>query len=365
MLQAGPGRREPGPRTLSRAGPLVPGGRRAHDPVMSASQPGSTPSSSSGSGCPFTGVGPGGAPLPGDAARAGPGTPANARRTGPGADIHTLDPGIHDDLKNKLDYIGYLGLEQLLSCQRPLSDPPHHDELLFIIQHQTTELWFKLAIHEVREAMRLVAADQLEASFKILARVKHIQSQLLNQWSVLATLTPSEYVQFRHVLGPASGLQSHQFRLMEFLLGGKDERLLALFRHKPEVHAELEAALRGPSLYDEYLRHLARRGLAVPRDMLERDFTKTHSESHPGVIAVFKEVYNNPEKYWDEYEMAEKLVDIDEAYALWRFRHTKVVQRIIGWKRGTGGTSGVNYLQQGVDKRYFPELWDVRTEIGT
>ncbi|MCC6677331.1 MAG: tryptophan 2,3-dioxygenase [Phycisphaerales bacterium] len=292
-------------------------------------------------------------------------TPTNPGRAGDHSapDIHSLDPGIHADLKNKLDYAGYLRLDDLLSCQAPLSSPPHHDELLFIIQHQTTELWFKLAIHEVREAMRLVAADQLEASFKILARVKHIQAQLLNQWSVLATLTPSEYVQFRHVLGPASGLQSHQFRLMEFLLGGKEERLVPLFRHNPAAHADLEAALRGPSLYDEYLRHLARRGLPVPREVLERDYTKTH-ESHPGVVAVFKAIYSDPERYWDEYEMAEKLVDIDEAYALWRFRHVKVVQRIIGWKRGTGGTAGVSYLAQGVDRRYFPELWDVRTEIG-
>jgi len=278
-------------------------------------------------------------------------------------DIRSLDPGIHSDLRNKLDYAGYLKLDQLLSCQTPLSSPPHHDELLFIIQHQTTELWFKLAIHEVREAMRLVAADQLEASFKILARVKHIQSQLLNQWSVLATLTPSEYIQFRHVLGPASGLQSHQFRIMEFLLGAKEERLLALFRHNEAAHSALEAALRSPSLYDEFLRHLSRRGLPVPREVLERDVATPH-ESHPGVLAVFKAIYSDPERYWDEYEMAEKLVDIDEAYALWRFRHVKVVQRIIGWKRGTGGTAGVNYLNQGVDRRFFPELWDVRTEIG-
>ncbi|GMV24243.1 MAG: tryptophan 2,3-dioxygenase [Phycisphaerae bacterium] len=278
------------------------------------------------------------------------------------------NPGPHDlaglktDLHGKLDYTTYLGLDQLLSAQRPLSQPVHHDELLFIIQHQTTELWFKLVIHELRAAMSFIRADQLEPTFKILARVKHIQSQLLNQWSVLATLTPTEYVQFRHVLGPASGVQSHQNRLIEFLMGNKDRRMLAVFAHSPAIHAELKAALESPSIYDEFLRYLGRRGHAIPREVLDRDVSQPHT-SHPGVLAVFKQVYENVHPHWDAYEMAEKLMDIDESYALWRYRHVKVVQRVIGFKRGTGGTSGVSYLRQLTDIVFFPELWEVRTHI--
>ncbi|MBS0187238.1 MAG: tryptophan 2,3-dioxygenase [Planctomycetes bacterium] len=267
------------------------------------------------------------------------------------------------DLHGKLDYATYLGLDRLLSAQRPLSSPEHHDETLFIIQHQTTELWFKLVIHELREAMRLVAADQLEPSFKILARVKHIQQQLLGQWSVLATLTPTEYVQFRHVLGPASGIQSYQNRLIEYLLGNREARFVEVFKHQPEVYKTLNDALRAPSLYDEFLRHLARRGMPVPQDVLNRDLT-TQYEPHEGVLRVFKTIYDDPHRCWDAYEMCEKLVDIDEAALLWRFRHLKVVQRVIGMKRGTGGTAGAAYLRNIFDRPLFPELWDVRTMVG-
>lgn len=273
-----------------------------------------------------------------------------------------FDPNTKTELGGQLDYGGYLGLGTLLSCQRPLSSPPHHDEMLFIIQHQTTELWFKLVIHELREALGLISRDELEASFKVLARMKHIQQQLLGQWSVLATLTPSEYVQFRHVLGPASGIQSLQNRLIEFMLGHKDERMLAIFRHDSESYAALDAAYRAPSLYDEFLRYLARRGLPVPADVLQRDVRQRH-QPHAGVVEALRQVYEQPERWWDAYEMAEKLVDIDEAQCLWRFRHLKVVQRVIGLKRGTGGTAGVNYLRHIVDDSFFPELWDVRTEI--
>ena len=280
------------------------------------------------------------------------------------ADPRSIDHGLRDDLRGQLDYATYLGLPQLLSAQRPLSSPPHHDEMLFIIQHQTTELWFKLVIHEMRAAMQLIRHDELEASFKILARVKHIQAQLLNQWSVLATLTPSEYVQFRHVLGPASGIQSAQNRLVEFMMGNKDRRMLAIFRHDAAAYAELEHALLAPSVYDEFLRYLGRHGHAVPKEVLDRDVSEPHSP-HPGVVAVFKNIYEKPDGHWDAYEMCEKLVDVDEQYCLWRYRHIKVVQRVIGWKRGTGGTSGVPYLQKLLDKVFFPELWDVRTEIGT
>lgn len=274
----------------------------------------------------------------------------------------TYDPGTTTDLHGKLDYGSYLHLTEVLSAQKPLSVPEHHDELLFIIQHQTTELWMKLIIHELAAAIQHVRADRLEASFKILARVKHVFQQLIDQWSVLATLTPSEYVQFRHVLGPASGIQSWQNRLIEFLLGNKNAAMLAVFRHRPAIHAELDAALRAPSLYDEFLRHLARRGHAIPAEVLGRDLTQPH-QPHPNVLDAFRRVYENPSAHWDAYEMSEKLVDLDEQYSLWRYRHLKVVQRVIGMKRGTGGTAGVSYLQQVTHTVLFPELWDVRTEI--
>ena len=273
-----------------------------------------------------------------------------------------LDPGIVTDFRDRMTYGGYLQLDRLLSAQTPLSQPPHHDEMLFIIQHQTTELWFKLLLHELRAAIRFVQGDDLEPSFKILARVKHIQAQLVNQWSVLATLTPSEYSEFRHVLGPASGFQSHQYRLVEFLLGNKDVRMLEVHKQSPAAHAELLAALRAPSLYDEFLRHLARRGLSIPREVLDRD-PSGPPPRHPGLVAVFKQIYEEPKRYWDAYEMCVKLVDVDEQFAIWRFRHVKVVQRIIGAKRGTGGTAGFAYLKQLVDLTFFPDLWDVRTEL--
>jgi tryptophan 2,3-dioxygenase len=271
------------------------------------------------------------------------------------------DPaGMTTDLANKLDYTGYLALEGVLGAQRPLST--HHDEMLFIIQHQTTELWFKLIVHELEEALRLIRRDELEPTFKIFARVKHIQQLLLQQWGVLATLTPSEYVKFRHLLGPASGIQSYQNRMIEFILGRKDARMVAVFAHKPEIHAMVQRTLEAPTLYDECLRHLSRRGFALPKDVLDRDVTKPY-ESHEGVLAVWKEIYENPDKHWDCYELAEKLVDIDESHILFRFRHLKTVERIIGHKRGTGGTAGVKYLAQIAEDRMFPELWDVRTEI--
>ncbi|MBL9020349.1 MAG: tryptophan 2,3-dioxygenase [Myxococcales bacterium] len=266
------------------------------------------------------------------------------------------------ELAGKLDYATYLRLEQLLSAQRPLASPPHHDELLFIVQHQTSELWFKLVLHELRGAIEALQRMDARSCCKILARVSHIQSQLMNQWSVLATLTPSEYVQFRHVLGPASGIQSYQNRMIEFVLGNKDPRMLAVFQHDPPVLAQVKATYEAPTLYDEYLRFLARSGMTIPREVLERDVTKPH-RSHPDIVAALKKVYAEPVIYWNAYEMAEKLVDIDEAYALWRHRHVKVVSRVIGHKRGTGGTAGVAYLEKIVGNVFFPELWDVRTQL--
>src|SRR5216683_1887158 len=273
-----------------------------------------------------------------------------------------LEPSVVTDFQGRMTYGGYLQLDRLLSAQVPLSQPPHHDEMLFIIQHQTTELWFKLLLHELRAAVRFVQADDLEPSFKILARVKHIQAQLVNQWSVLATLTPTEYGEFRHVLGPASGLQSFQHRIIEFMLGNKDAQMLAVFAHDPPAHARVKAAFEAPSLYDEYLRFLARAGLSIPHEVLERDVTRPHTR-HPAIVATVKKIYQAPDTHWDAYELGEKLVDVDEQFAIWRFRHVKVVQRIIGSKRGTGGTAGYDYLKQLVDLTFFPDLWDVRTEL--
>jgi tryptophan 2,3-dioxygenase len=284
-----------------------------------------------------------------------PDRPGRARSGHPAA-------GLHTELEGRLDYKTYLRLDRLLSAQEPLSSPPHHDELLFIIQHQTTELWFKLVIHELHGAIAALRRDEAQPCYKILARISNIQSQLMSQWSVLATLTPSEYVQFRHVLGPASGIQSVQHRIIEFMLGNKDDGMLAVFAHDPEAHARVKAALEAPSLYDEYLRFLARSGLSIPREVLERDVTRPY-QRHPGIVVTIKQVYENTDRYWDAYELAEKLVDLDEAYALWRYRHLKVVSRIIGQKRGTGGTAGVGYLEQIAGRVFFPELWDVRTEL--
>jgi tryptophan 2,3-dioxygenase len=270
------------------------------------------------------------------------------------------DPGFITELAADTSYSGYLELERILSAQRPRSS--HHDEMLFIIQHQTSELWMKLMIHELAAAVEHVKADRLAPCFKILARVKQIQRQLFEQWSVLETLTPSEYVLFRDVLGPASGLQSHQFRAIEFLLGNKNARLVELQRHAPAVHAYLQRLLQSPSLYDEFLRYLARRGMPVPPERVERDWSQPY-ERHPGVVAVFKSIYEDTARHWAEYDMCEKLVDVEENFHLWRFRHVKTVERIIGFKRGTGGTAGVAFLRRTLEAALFPELIDVRTEI--
>ncbi len=276
-----------------------------------------------------------------------------------------LDPGLTSDLRGKLDYAGYLHLDQLLTAQETRSPHNAHDELLFIIQHQTSELWFKLMIHELRHARQLIKEDKLEAAFKDLSRVKNIQAQLVSQWGVLATLTPNDYIQFRASLGPSSGFQSYQNRLLEFLLGFKNREVIRFFEHRPEIKAEMEAELATPGIYDEFLQYLYRRGKAIPKEVLESDFT-TRRPAHAGVIAVFKDIYERPQDgNWDAYEMAEKLLDIDETHAVWRYRHYLVVRRIIGMKMGTGGSSGSAYLQSVVGEVFFPELWDVRTSIGT
>lgn len=271
------------------------------------------------------------------------------------------DPGIITSLGDDSSYGGYLWLKLLLSAQQPRSS--HHDEMMFIIQHQTSELWMKLAIHELTAAIAHVQADRLAPCFKILARVKQIQRQLFEQWAVLETLTPSEYAEFRDVLGPASGLQSHQFRAIEFLLGNKNAARVKLHAFDRQVHSYLQGLLNKPSLYDEYLRHLARRGMPVPPERVERDWSQPY-QSHPGVTAVFRSIYRNTNQYWAEYDMCEKLVDVEENFQLWRFRHVKTVERVIGFKRGTGGSAGVPFLRKSLEVALFPELINVRTEIG-
>jgi tryptophan 2,3-dioxygenase len=273
-----------------------------------------------------------------------------------------LEKGIETDLGGRLDYQGYLGLDRVLDAQHPLSDPPHHDEMLFIIQHQTAELWFKLIIHELKAAIAHLAADDASPCLKILARVKMIQQQLFDQWAVLETLTPSEYMQFRDVLGSASGFQSFQYRCVEFLLGNKNRDLTRLFSHQPRVLSELESVLESPSVYDEFLRYLGRRGLAVPEECMERDFSEPHEFSSE-LVDVLVGIYRDTGRWWTEYALCERLVDVEESFQLWRYRHLKSVERIIGHKTGTGGSSGVGFLEKALSLRFFPELMEVRTRL--
>jgi tryptophan 2,3-dioxygenase len=271
-----------------------------------------------------------------------------------------LETSIHVDLSRQETYAGYLQLDRILHSQTPRS--PVHDELLFIIQHQTSELWMKLMLHELDAALAFVQGDQLPATFKIFARVAHIQRMLFEQWAVLETMTPSEYLQFRDALGRSSGFQSYQYRALEFMLGNKDANLLLPHRQDEAIHDFLSKRLEQPSLYDEFLRYLARKGYEVPADRLARDFTQPYRKSE-AITSLFRTVYEDPEKHWVAYEMAEKLVDVEERFQLWRFRHMKTVHRIIGHKQGTGGSSGVTFLQKALELTFFPELWDVRTEL--
>jgi len=274
-----------------------------------------------------------------------------------------LEQGITTDLGERLSYGGYLQLDTLLSAQRPLSDPAHHDEMLFIVQHQVSELWMKLVIHELRAAIAHLRNDETEATQKILARVKQVQRQLFEQWGVLETLTPNEYLEFRHVLGPASGFQSLQYRLIEFLLGNKNAGMVAVFGHDAAASAELKVVLEAPSLYDEFLRWLARHGHDVPADRLERDWSVPASRDER-LVPVFQRIYEDADAHWEAYAMCEQLLDIEQSFQLWRFRHMKTVERIIGFRRGTGGSSGVGFLKQALELTFFPELLDVRTELG-
>ncbi len=275
-----------------------------------------------------------------------------------------LEAGIQTDLDGQITYGGYLQLGTLLSAQRPLSDPPHHDEMLFIVQHHVAELWMKLMLHELTAAVAHLRRDDVDACLKILARVKQVQRQLFEQWAVLETLTPSEYLEFRGVLGPSSGFQSLQYRKIEFTLGNKNAAMLKVFAHDPAGQAELRAVLEAPSLYDEFLRYLSRRGHAVPVELLDRDWTQPYHRN-AGLLPVLKRIYEGRAEFWPEYHLCEQLVDVEESFQLWRFRHMKTVERIIGHRRGTGGSSGVSFLKKALDLEFFPELLDVRTELGT
>ncbi len=274
-----------------------------------------------------------------------------------------LEEGIHTDLDGRITYGGYLRLDQLLASQQPLSDPPHHDEMLFIVQHQVSELWLKLVIHELSAAIAHLRRDEVWRCQKVLARCKQVLRQLTEQWSVLETLTPSEYMEFRDVLGPSSGFQSLQYRQVEFLLGNKNAAMLKVFAYDPAGQAALREALESPGLYDEFLRYLARWGHAVPARHLERDWSQPHVRD-PELLPVFERIYENTGTYWREYALCEDLVDLETQFQLWRFRHMRTVMRIIGFKRGTGGSSGVGFLKQALELTFFPELFDVRTQIG-
>ena len=274
-----------------------------------------------------------------------------------------LEADIHTDLAGRMTYAGYLHLDRLLSAQQPLSQPPHHDEMLFIVQHQVSELWMKLLVHELEAAIAHLRRDELDPCQKIFARCKQVIAQLTAMWSVLETLTPSEYMEFRHILGPSSGFQSLQYRVIEFLLGNKNAGMLKVFAHDPAGQARLRAVLESPSLYDEALAYLARHGHAVPARHLQRDWAQPHV-SDPALLPVLERIYGDTEAHWAEYHLCEDLVDLESQFQLWRFRHMRTVLRIIGFKPGTGGSSGVGFLRQALDLTFFPELFEVRTAIG-
>ncbi|HPO18455.1 MAG TPA: tryptophan 2,3-dioxygenase [Rubrivivax sp.] len=270
------------------------------------------------------------------------------------------DEGAKLDFARDMSYGDYLHLDQVLGAQHPLS--PNHNEMLFIVQHQTSELWMKLMLHELRAAVAAIGADQLPTAFKMLARVSRIMEQLVHAWDVLATMTPPEYSAIRPYLSSSSGFQSWQYRCIEFSLGNKNAAMLQPHAHRADLLAHVQAAYRAPSLYDEALRLLARRGLAVPAGHLERDWTQPYEPSD-AVEAAWLVVYRDPEHHWDLYQLGEELTDLEDAFRLWRFRHVTTVERIIGFKRGTGGTSGVGYLRKMLDVVLFPEIWKLRTDL--
>ena len=274
--------------------------------------------------------------------------------------VDLSDEAVHWDLSESLSYSQYLNLDKLLTAQHPLSY--QHDEMLFIIIHQVSELWMKLCLHELEATVACIRRDDLGPTFKMLARVSIIQQQLLHSWDVLATITPHDYSAFRNTLGKSSGFQSPQYRMLEFIIGNKNAESIKVFRSDPKAYEMLERSLRSPSLYDEVLRLLSRRGFNLPAEAIDRDFTMPYQASKQ-VVAAWLSVYHNSEKEWQLYELAERLVDLDYKFQLWRFAHVKTVERIIGNKRGTGGTGGVSYLTKALELKFFPELWTIRSSM--
>ena len=276
------------------------------------------------------------------------------------ADIVHSEADVQLDFAHSMSYGDYLSLDAILGAQHPRS--PDHNEMLFIVQHQTSELWMKLMLHELRAAMDHVAKDELGTAFKMLARVSRIMEQLVHAWDVLATMTPPEYSAIRPYLDSSSGFQSYQYRCIEFSLGNKNAAMLRPHAHRPHLLAHVEAAYRSPSLYDEALRLLARRGIGVPATHLERDWSLPYP-ADGGVESAWLVVYRDPQRYWDLYQLGEELTDLEDAFRLWRFRHVTTVERVIGFKRGTGGTGGVSYLRKMLDVVLFPEIWSLRTQL--
>ena len=268
--------------------------------------------------------------------------------------------GAQMSFDGRLSYGDYLQIDRILDSQRLLTGA--HDEMLFIIQHQTSELWMRLALHELDAARSAIAADRVREAFKMLARIARIFEQLNSAWDVLRTMTPSDYTTFREGLGQSSGFQSHQYRLIEFAVGNRNLAMIRPHAHRPDLVVLLEAELARPSLYDEALRFLARAGLPVPQDVLERDL-RSHWAPHEGVQQVWELVYRDPKAHWEAYELAEKLVDFEDYFRRWRFNHVTTVERVIGFKRGTGGTAGVQYLRRMLEVELFPELWHLRTTL--
>ena len=286
--------------------------------------------------------------------------PDRSETIGPKPFVDLSDEQVFWDLSESLSYGQYLKLDKLLDAQQPLSY--QHDEMLFIMIHQVSELWMKLCLHELHATVACIRKDDLGPTFKMLSRVSTIQQQLLQSWDVLATITPYDYSAFRNALGKSSGFQSCQYRMLEFLIGNKNADAIKVFKADPPSYEILERTLRAPSLYDEVLRLLSRRGLDVPAAAIDRDFSQPYQASKQ-VAAAWLSVYHNSEKEWDLYDLAERLVDLDYKFQLWRFAHVKTVERIIGYKRGTGGTGGVSYLTKALELKFFPELWTIRTSM--
>ncbi len=274
--------------------------------------------------------------------------------------FNPAEDGAQMSFDARMSYGDYLQIDRILTAQNCLT--PAHDEMLFIIQHQTSELWMRLALHELDAARLMIAADRVREAFKMLARISRIFEQLNNAWDVLRTMTPADYTRFRDDLGQSSGFQSWQYRLIEYALGNRNPAMLAPHAHRPDLMEKLHAELARPSLYDEALRHMARAGLPVPHDLLTRDIAQPW-QAHDGLRAVWEVVYRDPAAHWEAYELAEKLVDLEDYFRRWRFNHVTTVERVIGFKRGTGGTSGVAYLRRMLEVRLFPELWEVRTSL--